>query len=114
MSHESGQRRNVATTTKRRVLTRYKGIAITAVLTFATEERPFVGMRKITQYARDLERDPKLARLPIMMEKALKTLVDQKMFKAKKDSCALTPCGRARAQGDMVQASTISDPKTSP
>jgi hypothetical protein len=44
------------------------------------------------------------------MKKALKTLVAQKIFKAKKDSHALTPCGRARAQVDMVYASTAPTP----
>jgi hypothetical protein len=47
-----------------------------------------------------------------MMKKALKTLVDQKMFKAKKDSYALTPRGRARTHGDMVHVSRASNPRT--
>jgi hypothetical protein len=58
------------------VFLRYEGIAIAAVLAFATEEKPFVTTRKITQDARGFEKDPKLARLPIMMKKALITLID--------------------------------------
>jgi hypothetical protein len=84
------------------MFTRYEGISIAAVLAFVTEEKSFVAMRKITQYARDFEKDPKLTRLSTMMKKALKTLVDQKMFKAKKDFYALTLRRRAYAQGDMV------------
>jgi hypothetical protein len=56
--------------------TRYEAIAFAAVLVFATENKSFVVMRKITRYARDFENDPKLARLPNMMKKALKTFVD--------------------------------------
>jgi hypothetical protein len=60
------------------MLTRYEWITTAAVLTFATEEKPFAVMRKITQFPGDFEKNPKLARLPNMMKKAMKTLVDQK------------------------------------
>jgi hypothetical protein len=49
-----------------------------------------------------------------MMKKALKTLVDQKMFKAKKDSYGLTPRERDRAQGDIIHARTESNPRIFP
>jgi hypothetical protein len=96
------------------VFTRYEGVAIAAVLAFATEEKSFVAMRNITQYLRDLEKDPKLARLPTMIKKALKMLIDQKMFKAKKNFYAFTPRRKARAQGDVAHASTPSNPRTFP
>jgi hypothetical protein len=51
----------------------------------ATEEKRFVAMRKIMQYAHDLERDPNLARLRTTMKNRLETRVDEKMFRAKKD-----------------------------
>jgi hypothetical protein len=92
------------------VFTQYEGIAIAAVLASATEAKPSVAMRKITQYVRDFGKDPKLVRLPTMMKKALKTLVDQNIFKAKKDSYAVTSCGRGHAQGNMVHARTASNP----
>jgi hypothetical protein len=50
----------------------------------------------------------------MMMKKALKTLVDQKMFKGKNDSYALTPSRRTGEQGDMVHISTVSNPRTFP
>jgi hypothetical protein len=71
-------------------------------------------MRKISQYARDFEKDPKFAQLPSMMKKVLKTLIDRKMLKGKKDFYALTSHGRACAQGDMVHTSTASNSSTSP
>jgi hypothetical protein len=55
-TRDSGQKGEVANTIKHRVFTRYEGIAIAAVLAFATEENPFVAMRKITQYTRDFEK----------------------------------------------------------
>jgi hypothetical protein len=64
--------------------TRYEGIAIAALLAFATEEKPVLAMRKITQYARDFEGDPKLARLPNMMKKALKSLLIKKCSRQRK------------------------------
>jgi hypothetical protein len=64
---------------------------------FCDRREAICGNGKITHYARDFEKDPKLARISSLMKKALKTLIGQKMFKAKKDSYALTQGGRARA-----------------
>jgi hypothetical protein len=96
------------------VFTGYERIAIAAVLAFATEEKPFVAIREITPYARNFEKNPKLTRFPTMMKKALKKLVDQTMFKGKKDFSTLTSRGRARAHGNVAHASTASNPKTPP
>jgi hypothetical protein len=65
----------------------------------ATQEKLFVGMKRIVQYARDYEKDPGCARLRPMMKKAIKTRVDQRIFKGTKDSYGLTkrvigPCTR--------------------
>jgi hypothetical protein len=84
-----------------------------AVLAFATEERPFGAMKKITHCTRDFKKDTNVARLLNMMKKALKTLAGQKKFKAKKDSYVLTPRGKVCAQGDLVHASTVCNPRTS-
>jgi hypothetical protein len=82
-----GKRRSGSTRgTRRRVCGRHEGIAIAAVMKFAPEEKPFVAMRKIVQYSHDVEKDPNLARLHSTMKNQLKIPVDEKMFRAKKDS----------------------------
>jgi hypothetical protein len=43
-------------------------------------------MRKIVGSPHDLENDPNVARLRTTMKNRLKTPVDEKLFKAKKDS----------------------------
>jgi hypothetical protein len=67
---------NSRSTTKQPVFTRYEGIAIAAVMGLATQEKPFVSMKRIVQHARDYEKDPTCARLRPMMKKAIKTPVD--------------------------------------
>jgi hypothetical protein len=62
---------NSRSTTKQRVFTRYEGIAIAAVRGLVTKEKPFVGMKRIVQYARDYKKDPGCARLRPMMKKAI-------------------------------------------
>jgi hypothetical protein len=93
-------------TTKRHVFTRYKGIAIAADMGLATKEKPFVGMKRIVQYARDCEKDPACARFRSMTKKAIKTRVDQRIFKATKDSHRLTKRGLAHAHGEKAQSKT--------
>jgi hypothetical protein len=75
--------------------TRYEGIAIAAVRALATKEKPFVGMKRIVQHARDSEKDPRCARLRSMKKKAIKTLVDQRIFKGTKVSYGRTKRGLA-------------------
>jgi hypothetical protein len=98
--------RNSRSTTKQRVLTRYEGIAIAAVMGLATKEKPFVGMKRIVRYAGDYEKDPGCARLRPMMKKAIKTLVDQRIFKATKDSYHLTKRGLVHAHGEKALSKT--------
>jgi hypothetical protein len=54
---------NRRSTTKQRVFTRYEGIAIAAVIGLATQEKPFIGAKRIVRHARDYEKDPRCARL---------------------------------------------------
>jgi hypothetical protein len=103
---------NSRSTTKQRVFTRYEGIAIAAVMGLATKEKPFVGMKRTVQYARDHEKDPGCARLRPMMKKAIKTRVDQPIFKATKDSYRLTKRGLAHAHGEKAQSKTDLHPET--
>jgi hypothetical protein len=98
--------RNSRSTTKQRVFTRYEGIAIAAVMGLTTKEKLFVGMRRIVQYARDYEKDPGCTRPRPMKKKAIKTLVDQRIFKATKDSYRLTKCGLAHAHDEKAQSKT--------
>jgi hypothetical protein len=44
-------------TTKQYIVPRYEGIAIAAVTSLGTKERPFACLRKIAQHARDHEKD---------------------------------------------------------
>jgi hypothetical protein len=78
----------------------------------ATKEKPFVGMKRIVQYARDYEKDPRCARLRPMIKKAIKTLVEQRIFKATKDSYRLTKRGLAHAHGEKAQSKTDLHPET--
>jgi hypothetical protein len=57
-TRDSGQRGKVASTTKHCEFTRYEGIAIAAVLAFATEEKSFVTMRKIIRMPTTLRKIP--------------------------------------------------------
>jgi hypothetical protein len=98
--------------TKQRVFTRYEGIAIAAVTGLATKEKRFVGMKRIVRHARDYEKDSGCARLHPMMKKAIKTRVDQRIFKGAKDSYGLTKRGLADAQGKKAQSKTNLHPET--
>jgi hypothetical protein len=97
---------NSRTTTKQRVLARFEGIAIAAVMGLVTKEKPFVGMKRIVQHACDYEKDPGCARLRPMNKKAIKTPVDQRIFKGTKDSYGLTKRGLAHAHGEKAQSKT--------
>jgi hypothetical protein len=66
------------------MLCRYEGITIAVVMEMAPEEKPFVAMRKIVQYAHDLEKVPNVARLRTTMKSRLETLVDEKILRAKR------------------------------
>jgi hypothetical protein len=57
-TRDSGQRRKAANTTKYCVVTRYEGITITAVLAFATDEKPFVTIRKAPSMPATLRKAP--------------------------------------------------------
>jgi hypothetical protein len=63
-------------------------------------------MKRIVRHARDSEMDPTRARLRPMMKKAIKTPVDQHIFKATKDSYHLTKRGLAQAHGEKAQSKT--------
>jgi hypothetical protein len=76
------------------------------------KEKSFVGMKRIVQHARDYEKDPKCARLRLMIKKAFMTRVDQHIFKATKDSDGLTKRGLADAHGENAQSRTELHPET--
>jgi hypothetical protein len=95
-------RRNTRSKRKQRVCTRDEGIAIVAVMVLATQENPFVGMKRTVQGAHDYENDPSHARLRPMMKNPITTLVDQRIFTATKDSCTLTKREFAHPDGEMA------------
>jgi hypothetical protein len=78
----------------------------------ATKEKPFVGMKRTVRHARDCQKDPGCARLRPMMKKAIKTIVDQRIFKATKDSYRLTKRGLAHGHGEKAQSKTDLHPET--
>jgi hypothetical protein len=63
---------------------------VAAVRGRATQEKPFVGTKRIVRHARDYEKDPKCARLRPVKKKSIKTRVDQRIFKGTNDSDGLT------------------------
>jgi hypothetical protein len=103
---------NSRSATKQRVFARYEGIAIAAVTGLATKEKPFVGMKRIVGRARDCKKDPVYARLRPMMKKAIKTRVDQRIFKGTKDSYRFTKSGFAHAHGKTDESKAGLLPET--
>jgi hypothetical protein len=103
---------NSRSTTKQRVFARYEGIAIAAVMGLATQEKPFVGMKRFVQHASDYEKDPGCDRVRPMMMKAIKTPVDQRILKGTNDSYGLTKRGLAHAHGEKAQSKTDLHPET--
>jgi hypothetical protein len=103
---------NSRSTTKQRVFTRYKGITIAAVMGVATQEKPFVGLKRIVQHADDFAKDPRCARLRPMTKEAIKTRVDQSIFKGRKDCHGLTKRGLAHVDGEKAQSKTDIHPET--
>jgi hypothetical protein len=95
-------RRNTRSKTKDRVGTHSEGIAIAVVTVLATQEKPFVGIKMTVQCAHGYEKDPSHARLRPMMKNPITTLVDQRIFTATKDSCALTKRELAHPDGEMA------------
>jgi hypothetical protein len=72
-------------------------------LALATEEKPFVAMRKIVAFAHDIEKEPNLVRIRRTMKNILRMLTDQKILKANKDSYALTKRGAALVCADRKE-----------
>jgi hypothetical protein len=88
---------------KRQVFSRYEGAVIAALLALATEEKPFVAMRRIVAFAHDVEKEPNLVGIRRTMKNILRMLTDQKVLKVKKDSYALTKRGAALVCADRKE-----------
>jgi hypothetical protein len=76
-----------------RVLNRYQGLAVAAMGSAGTQEKPYVSLSKIMTHASEFEDRIAPAQLRKLMKQALTGLVDQKILRAKKDSFALTKRG---------------------
>jgi hypothetical protein len=104
-SQGPSRRRRAASTGQKRhqVFSRYEAAVITSLLSLATEEKPFVAMRRIVAFAHDIDKEPNSARMRRTMKNVLRTLTDRKVLKAKKDSYALTKRGAALSCADRKE-----------
>jgi hypothetical protein len=76
---------------------KFETLALEAIVSIATEEKPYVSASKVKQYVLDYEDKALPAQVPRFTKNALTSLLAKKILKAKKDSYAFTQVGKDKA-----------------